>query len=79
VPAGVLPGSHFGPDLRHRPPIPPSAGHPAIALGTVGPTGHRYVGGPTQPYPDRAESVFPPGEIPVAAGCAGGLALCPSG
>jgi len=50
----VIPGIHLGPNLicfilhqYHHQHVPT-----AIAVGRVGPTGLRYLGGPTQPYPD---------------------------
>ena len=66
LPADVIPGSHFGPDLicfilhqyHHQHVTQP------LLLGTVGPTGHRHLGRPTQPHPHRGEGRLPPGEGP---------------
>ena len=77
LPADVRPDSHFGPTLisLHPPPVSPPARHPAVALGTVGPTGHRHLHRPTQPDPDRREGRLSPGEGRTAARRVGGLDL----
>ena len=63
----------------HPPPVSPPARHPAVALGAVGPTGHRHLRRPTQPHPDRREGRLSPGEGRTPARGVGGLDLRPGG